>query len=122
MRTSFLPNLSDAHECGTPQNESHPMPTRFATRRAAMTAEAQARAQVKSQVPEGDMALADLRRLTRGALAATLNINQASVAKMEKRTDMYVGTLRRFIQAMGGELDIIARFPDRSIRIDQFGE
>ena len=35
---------------------------------------------------------------------------------------MYVGTLRRFIQAMGGELDIIARFPDRSIRIDQFGE
>ena len=83
MRTSFLPNLSDAHECGTPQNESHPMPTRFATRRAAMTAEAQARAQVKSQVPEGDMALADLRRLTRGALAATLNINQASVAKME---------------------------------------
>ena len=87
-----------------------------------MTPEAQARALAKSQVLEGDMDLADLRRLTRGALAATLNINQASVAKMEKRTDMYVGTLRRFIQAMGGELDIIARFPDRSIRIDQFGE
>jgi hypothetical protein len=33
---------------------------------------------------------------------------------------MYIGTLRRFIQAMGGELDIVARFPDRQIRIDQF--
>jgi len=41
---------------------------------------------------------------------------------MEKRTDMYVGTVRRFIQAMGGELEIIARFPDREIKIDQFAE
>ena len=99
--------------------------TNFSTLRARMSPESQARARAKSQVLEGEMALADLRRLqhlTQESLAATLHINQASVAKMEKRTDMYVGTLRRFIQAMGGELDIIARFPDRSIRIDQFGE
>ena len=99
--------------------------TDFSVLLARMTPEAQARIDQGSQVLEGEMALADLRRLqhlTQQSLAATLNINQASVAKMEKRTDMYVGTLRRFIQAMGGELDIIARFPDRSIRIDQFGE
>ncbi len=99
--------------------------TPFSTLRARMTLEARATAQEKSQTLETEMALADLRRLldlTQESLAATLHINQASVAKMEKRTDMYVGTLRRFIQAMGGELDIIARFPDRSIKIDQFGD
>jgi predicted transcriptional regulator len=61
-------------------------------------------------------------QLSQEELAAILQINQASVAKMEKRTDMYVGTVRRFIQAMGGELEIIARFPDREIKIDQFAE
>jgi hypothetical protein len=35
---------------------------------------------------------------------------------------MYIGTLRRFIQAMGGELEIVARFPDRQIKIDQFSQ
>jgi hypothetical protein len=39
---------------------------------------------------------------------------------MEKRTDMYVSTLRRFIEAMGGELEITARFPDHSVRIRSF--
>ncbi len=97
------------------------MATPFFTLRAQMTPESRARAHQKSLAPEAAMTLADLRRQTQQSLAATLHINQASVAKMEKRTDMYVGTLRRFIQAMGGEMDIIARFPDRSIRIDQFG-
>ena len=89
-----------------------------------MSPEAQDRARAKSEVLEGEMALAGVRKamqLSQEELAAILNINQASVAKMEKRTDMYIGTLRRFIQAMGGELDIVARFPDRQIRIDQLG-
>lgn len=97
--------------------------TPFGTLRAKMTPEALARAEAKSALLESEMALADLRRamrLSQEELAATLHINQASVAKMEKRTDMYVGTLRRFIQAMGGELEIVARFPDRTIKIDQF--
>jgi DNA-binding transcriptional regulator YiaG len=99
--------------------------TPFSVLRSRMSPASQAQAREKSMQLEGDMALSELRRamqLSQEELAATLNINQASVAKMEKRTDMYVGTLRRFIQAMGGELDIIARFPDRSIKIDQFGD
>ena len=41
---------------------------------------------------------------------------------MEKRADMYVSNLRRFIEAMGGELDIVARFPDGSVKISNFEE
>jgi hypothetical protein len=43
-----------------------------------------------------------------------------TVSKMEKRTDMYVSTLRSFVQAMGGELEIRAIFPDGTVKIDQF--
>lgn len=99
--------------------------TPFSTLRARMSPEAQDRARAKSAALEQDMALAELRRamkLSQEEIATALNINQASVARMEKRTDMYIGTLRRFVQAMGGELDIIARFPDRQIRIEQFGQ
>jgi hypothetical protein len=41
---------------------------------------------------------------------------------MEKRADMYVSNLRRFIHAMGGELDIVARFPDRTVKITNFSD
>lgn len=72
-----------------------------------------------------EMPLADLRRareLTQEALASLLDRNQSSIAAMEKRTDTYVGTLRRYIEAMGGELEIIARFPGGDVRISQFSE
>jgi hypothetical protein len=41
---------------------------------------------------------------------------------MERRTDMYISTLRSYIEAMGGKLDIIARFPDGKVHINQFEE
>jgi hypothetical protein len=41
---------------------------------------------------------------------------------MEKRADMYVSTLRRFIEAMGGELEIVARFSDHSVKIKNFSD
>lgn len=47
-------------------------------------------------------------------------VEQPSIAKIEKRTDMYLSTLRSHIQAMGGELDIIARFPDGVGKINNF--
>lgn len=70
-----------------------------------------------------DMALGELRqarRLSQEELASTLQIKQAGVSKMEKRTDMYLSTLRRFIEAMGGKLDIVAKFPEGEVRINQF--
>lgn len=73
-----------------------------------------------------EMTLQELRKAranSQKAISKKLHVNQAQVSKIERRTDMYVSTLRAFIQAMGGELDIIARFPDQPpIRIGQFKE
>ena len=72
-----------------------------------------------------EMDLAEVRRalkLSQDEIAQTLGIGQGSVAKIEQRTDMYVSTLRRFIEAMGGELEIVARFPDHAIKIKTFAD
>ena len=53
-------------------------------------------------------------------LADRLNVQQPSIAKLESRTDMYISSLRNHIRAMGGELEIIARFPEGEVRIGQF--
>jgi transcriptional regulator with XRE-family HTH domain len=71
------------------------------------------------------MPLHELRRarqLSQEQLATELGATQPEISKMEHRTDMYVSTLRRFVEAMGGELEIIARFPDGTVRITQFHE
>src|ERR1700742_5186132 len=62
------------------------------------------------------------RRLSQEQLAEELGATQPEISKMEHRTDMYVSTLRRFVEAMGGELEIVARFPDGAVRINQFQE
>ena len=79
----------------------------------------------KTEALRADMTLAELRQarqLTQETLSGTLHVGQAAVAKMEKRTDMYVGNLRRFVEAMGGELDVVARFPEGSVKISNFAE
>ena len=58
--------------------------------------------------------------MARQMLAEVLHVQQPSIAKIEKRTDMYLSTLRSHIEAMGGELDVIARFPDGSVKINNF--
>ncbi len=55
--------------------------------------------------------LRQAREQSQAAVAEKLHINQAAVSKLERRTDMYLSTLRGYIEAMGGELEIIARFP-----------
>ena len=49
-------------------------------------------------------------------------VGQPQIARIEKQADMYVSTLRSYIEAMGGELDIRARFSDGEVKISQFGE
>jgi transcriptional regulator with XRE-family HTH domain len=65
--------------------------------------------------------LREARSLTQVSLAKVLEVNQGAVSRMEKRTDMYVSTLRNFIQAMGGRLQVKAIFPEGEVEIDQFG-
>jgi DNA-binding XRE family transcriptional regulator len=72
-----------------------------------------------------DMTLAELRQardLTQGTLGAALQVGQTAIAKMEKRADMYVSNLRRVVQALGGELDLVARFPDGVVKISNFAD
>ena len=88
-----------------------------------MSAEARARSEEKSRKLIVEMQLNEMRvarELTQEHLAKLLKVKQASVSKLERRADMYVSTLRDFVRAMGGDLEIIARFPDGEVRISQF--
>lgn len=69
------------------------------------------------------MVLKELRNamhLSQKKLAATLSVDQANISQIENRTDMFISTLRSYIEAMGGQLDIIARFPEGEVHISQF--
>lgn len=84
-----------------------------------MSPEARARSEEKAKRLIAEMPLQELRaarKLTQEELAKTLNVNQAAVSKLERRADMYVSTLREFVRAMGGELEITARFPEGAVR------
>jgi transcriptional regulator with XRE-family HTH domain len=72
-----------------------------------------------------EMPLQELRianELSQVKLAEALHVNQAAISKLERRTDMYISTLRSYIKAMGGDLEVIARFPDGDVRISNFAE
>lgn len=95
----------------------------FNTLRAKRSPEARERSRRLAAKYRAEMALDELRQareMTQQHLAKLLGVNQAAISKMERRTDMYVSTLSDFIQAMGGELEVIARFPEGSVRIGQF--
>jgi hypothetical protein len=66
--------------------------------------------------------LRQVRKLSQRDLAVSMNKKQPNLSKMERNSDMYVSTLRMFVEAMGGNLEIIAQFPDGDVRIDQFRE
>ena len=79
----------------------------------------------KVQTLKQEMALHELRKARQQSqtdLANRLEVNQPAVAKMERRADMYVSNLRRFIEGMGGELEIVAHFPEGSVTISNFSE
>ncbi|HEY0940412.1 MAG TPA: XRE family transcriptional regulator [Steroidobacter sp.] len=57
-------------------------------------------------------ALRQARTLTQTHMAKTLGIGQDGVSKLENRSDMMLSTLRGYVEAMGGRLNLIAEFPD----------
>lgn len=99
------------------------MARKFKDLRKAMSPEAQARSHAKAMDMKTELPLAELRQarhFSQEQLASVLEVKQPAVAKMEKKVDMYISTLRRFVEAMGGELEIRAHFPDGDVRINQF--
>lgn len=62
-----------------------------------------------------EKSLGELRRaraLTQKTLARKLGIGQESVSKLESRSDLMLSTLRNYVEALGGRLDLVAKFPN----------
>ena len=101
------------------------MSKKFSVLRSKMSPAAQAKSAAKAREMMAEMPLHELRQalgLSQKNLADVLNVQQPSIAKLEKRTDMYLSSLRSHIEAMGGELEIVARFPDGLVKITNFTE
>lgn len=67
--------------------------------------------------------LSEVRTLsgrTQRQLADALGIRQPSLSKLEHQSDMQVSTLQRIVAALGGELELVARFPTRAVKLAQF--
>jgi predicted transcriptional regulator len=99
------------------------MAKNFKELKSKMSREARAQSEEAANKMISEMGLADLRDamdLTQESLAETLHVKQASISKMERRSDMYISTLRKIIEAMGGELQIMARMPNGHVQIRQF--
>lgn len=101
------------------------MAKKFSELRAKMSPDSRQRSDAIAQVMLAEMPLNELRQargLSQKMLADVLHVQQPAIAKLEKRTDMYISTLRSHIEAMGGELEVVAKFPDGSIKIRNFAE
>jgi hypothetical protein len=97
----------------------------FGALAGAMTPESRARGEALAGRLLAELPLHELRqarRMTQEDLAAALGTSQASVSKLERRTDLYLSTLRRYVGSMGGELVLLARFPEGDVRLSQFAD
>jgi transcriptional regulator with XRE-family HTH domain len=71
-----------------------------------------------------ELLLSEIRECTgksQGEVARALGIKQPSLSKLEKQDDMQISTLRRIVSALGGDLEVIAKFPQGAVRIGPFG-
>ncbi len=93
--------------------------------RDKMSLEARKKSDLLTEKMIHEMPLYELRKarlLSQEEIAKSLHVNQAAISKMERRADMYISTLRSFIKALGGDLEITARFPDGNVKINLFEE
>src|SRR6266852_1463254 len=79
-----------------------------------------------AELVKEELSLRDLRKAmskTQTVVAKKLRVGQDSVSRVEQRADMLISTLRLYVNAMGGQLDLIASFPDRPpVRLKDLGE
>jgi len=101
------------------------MARNFKELQAKMSPERQARNRAAAERMLAELPRARLRaarELTQEQLAEVFGVKQAYISKLERRADMYVTTLAKFIEAMGGRLEMRAVFADGSVRITALGE
>ncbi|HYW14110.1 MAG TPA: XRE family transcriptional regulator [Longimicrobium sp.] len=89
----------------------------YARARALLLSQTPTRPPLRARLPE----LREARKLSQAELASRLSINQGACSRMERRSDMLIGTLRNVVEALGGELYLMARFPDETVYIDLQG-
>jgi DNA-binding transcriptional regulator YiaG len=99
------------------------MAKKFSELRAGMSPQIQARAAARAEALLVEMRLQELRKarkVTQVEVAQAMSVEQAAVSKLEHRDDMYVSTLRDYIKALGGDLKLVASFPDADIPLHPF--
>jgi predicted XRE-type DNA-binding protein len=82
------------------------------------------RAAARTKELLGELLVSELRELagkSQREVAKLLGIKQPSLSKLENQSDIQVSTLQKIIEALGGELHLVARFPKGAVRIGQFG-
>ena len=86
-------------------------------------AEIEARYQILKQEVEGLRELRQIAGKAQADIATALNIKQPSVSKIEKQADMYLSTLRSYVEAVGGKLELTVKLPERpALRIHHLGD
>jgi transcriptional regulator with XRE-family HTH domain len=83
----------------------------------------EARYQELRQEVEGLRELRQIAGKAQADIATALNIKQPSVSKIEKQADMYLSTLRSYVEAIGGQLELTVKLPERAaLRIHHLGD
>ena len=83
------------------------------------------RAAARTRELLGELLLSEIREQagkSQRQVADALGIKQPSLSKLEKQSDMQISTLRRIVNALGGELEVSARFPAGTVKIEPFNE
>jgi plasmid maintenance system antidote protein VapI len=83
------------------------------------------RAVARTQELLGELLLSEIRELagkSQQQVAEVLGMKQPSLSKLEKQSDMQISTLRRIVNALGGELEVVAKFPTGKVKLDQFSQ
>ena len=106
------------------------MAKKFSALRDKMSGEARARAHHRATKMLAEMALPELRKaldVSQEDLARVLKVSQASISKMENRSDLHLSSITAYVEALGGELELVARFPGKPagedvVRLKTFSE
>lgn len=87
------------------------------------TKQTREKAAKRTQELLGELLLSEVRKMagkSQQEVADLLGIKQPSLSKLEKQKDMQISTLQKIVTALGGELEVLARFPKGTVRIEQF--
>ncbi len=97
------------------------MAKKFEELRKKMSPERRTKIDAMAQKLSAEMPMHELRNaldLSQEQLAAMLDVKQGAVSKMEHQANLHISTLRRYIEALGGELEVQARFSDIAVKIN----